>query len=520
MLSFASFCFLALPFVQQLVGKESPFVANVRLLNMLLKDYNNSTRPVLNVRDNVTVTIGISLYQIENMDDKNQMLTWSLWIRQVWLDRRLSWRPANFSSLKKINIPVKSVWRPDIKVYNEVNAGLTSGLDQFKTRVVVHNNGRVQWMGPINLRTSCKMDMRMYPYDVQTCRLKVGSWMHHGSDLDVKPESYVMDISKSASNLLWKVVGSRVERNVQFYPCCLEPFPDVTYIVKLERRSKSYGLYFIFPALLLSALTMLAFVTTGERIGLVLTSLVSLFFFLKMVLERTPPSDSIPILSIYYIVLSIEVMLVIYAVSVTLNVCYRRTNLNMNNCVGATVIGKLGGLWGLTDARNEVQLKIERLGAIVQKTENLLSRGNPNEQDASPSGTLENVHFWKDVDRKSCSIAAGKGLSATCAGIEMYVDVATEGLSENKNGLNERSRCKRCKKHGSMKCCKKYFYKLITLDKKLISFIGTINFIARSRDCLMSVNNYWLIASFILDKSLFIFFVSTFVIMTILIFLI
>lgn len=48
-----------------------------------------------------------------------------------------------------------------------VNAGLTSGLDQFKTRVVVHNNGRVQWMGPINLRTSCKMDMRMYPYDVQ-----------------------------------------------------------------------------------------------------------------------------------------------------------------------------------------------------------------------------------------------------------------------------------------------------------------------------------------------------------------
>lgn len=78
----------------------------------------------------------------------------------------------------------------------------------------------------------------------------------------------------------------------------------------------------------------------------------------------------------------IQVMLVIYAVSVTLNVCYRRTNLNMNNCVGAAVIGKLGELWGLTDARSEVQLKIERLGAIIQKTENLLSRGNPNEQDA------------------------------------------------------------------------------------------------------------------------------------------
>ena len=53
----------------------------------------------------------------------------------------------------------------------------------------------------------------------------------------------------------------------------------------------------------------MAFVTSTERIGLVLTCLVSMFFFLKMVAERTPTSDTTPLLSIYYVMLSFEVPL-------------------------------------------------------------------------------------------------------------------------------------------------------------------------------------------------------------------
>jgi hypothetical protein len=46
---------------------ESTFDAKVRLERMLLKDYTKEVRPVLDVRDNVTVTVGISLYLIRNM---------------------------------------------------------------------------------------------------------------------------------------------------------------------------------------------------------------------------------------------------------------------------------------------------------------------------------------------------------------------------------------------------------------------------------------------------------------------
>ncbi|CAB4014495.1 neuronal acetylcholine receptor subunit alpha-10-like, partial [Paramuricea clavata] len=345
---------------------ESTFDAKVRLERMLLKDYTKEVRPVLDVRDNVTVTVGISLYLIRNMDDKNQMLTTSLWIRQVWHDHRLTWTPSNFSSVKKINIPVNKVWIPDIKVYNEVNRGQYSGLDQFQTRVLVNHDGRIQWMGPSVMRTSCQVDIKMFPFDTQTCRIKLGSWTYDGFALDVKPESYTMDISKSPSSLEWKLVSTSVERKVQTYSCCPEPYPDVTYTLTIKRRQKSYVVNFIFPALFLTALTIMAFVTSAERIGLVLTCLVSMFFFLKMVAERTPPSDTVPLLSIYYVMLSFEVTLIFYAVCITLNAYHRQPALGgMSRCVRGLVMQKLGRIWGMDDIHNEIQEKLESLQDIA-----------------------------------------------------------------------------------------------------------------------------------------------------------
>ena len=58
-------------------------------------------------------------------------------------------------------------------------------------------------------------------------------------------------------------------------------------------------------------MTMVTFVSPasdfGERVSLVLTLLVSMFFFLKMVAEKTPTSDTIPLLSSYFVMLSFEV---------------------------------------------------------------------------------------------------------------------------------------------------------------------------------------------------------------------
>ena len=51
-------------------------------------------------------------------DERNQILTTYLWIRQVWTDAYLKWKKEDYDGLDTIRIPSSYVWRPDIVLYN------------------------------------------------------------------------------------------------------------------------------------------------------------------------------------------------------------------------------------------------------------------------------------------------------------------------------------------------------------------------------------------------------------------
>lgn len=51
-------------------------------------------------------------------DERNQILTTYLWVRQVWMDAYLTWKKEDYDGLDTIRIPSSYVWRPDIVLYN------------------------------------------------------------------------------------------------------------------------------------------------------------------------------------------------------------------------------------------------------------------------------------------------------------------------------------------------------------------------------------------------------------------
>lgn len=51
-------------------------------------------------------------------DERNQILTTYLWVRQVWMDAFLAWKKDDYDGLDTIRIPSSYVWRPDIVLYN------------------------------------------------------------------------------------------------------------------------------------------------------------------------------------------------------------------------------------------------------------------------------------------------------------------------------------------------------------------------------------------------------------------
>ena len=41
------------------------------------------------------------------------------------------------------------------------------GLDKFEMRVVLNSNGRNMWLAPHIFKSSCKIDVKYFPFDEQ-----------------------------------------------------------------------------------------------------------------------------------------------------------------------------------------------------------------------------------------------------------------------------------------------------------------------------------------------------------------
>lgn len=54
-----------------------------------------------------------------SQDERNQVLTSYLWVRQAWLDAHLTWDKDAYGGIDSIRIPSSYVWRPDIVLYNK-----------------------------------------------------------------------------------------------------------------------------------------------------------------------------------------------------------------------------------------------------------------------------------------------------------------------------------------------------------------------------------------------------------------
>ncbi|XP_029187146.2 neuronal acetylcholine receptor subunit alpha-7-like [Acropora millepora] len=312
-------------------------------------DYDPELRPVLNQSDQVTVTFGVSLHQIIVVDEKNQFITVSLWIRQTWFNSFLMWNPQDFQGMKQININANKVWMPDLYLYNNAAADKGGALDQFKTKIVLSSNGKNMWLGPILMTFSCKIDVNYFPFDEQICSMKFGSWTYDGYRLDVQMEKAEGDIKKYVSNGEWDLISLTAQRNELIYICCPEPYPDVTYTLHIRRRTKYYYINLIIPCVLITSLTLLSFFLppdSGERITLVITNLLAMTVFMLIVAEIMPAtSEVIPLISIYYTGIMFEVALSLVATCIVLRCYYSNPSVcEIPTWVRVVVLTWLAGL--------------------------------------------------------------------------------------------------------------------------------------------------------------------------------
>uniref|UniRef100_A0A8C6KKF9 Neuronal acetylcholine receptor subunit alpha-7 n=1 Tax=Nothobranchius furzeri TaxID=105023 RepID=A0A8C6KKF9_NOTFU len=270
-----------------------------KLYRDLMVNYNRLERPVQNDSAPIVVELGLTLLQIIDVDEKNQVLITNAWLQLGWTDIYLSWNPENYPGVQNLRFPSNLIWVPDILLYNSADERFDA---TFHTNVLVNASGSCQYLPPGILKSTCYIDVRWFPFDVQKCDLKFGSWTHNGWLLDL--QMMEVDISTYIPNGEWDLVGVPGKRNELYYECCKEPYPDVTFTVTMRRRTLYYGLNLLVPCVLISGLALLVFLLpadSGEKISLGITVLLSLTVFMLLVAEIMPAtSDSVPLIAQYF----------------------------------------------------------------------------------------------------------------------------------------------------------------------------------------------------------------------------
>jgi len=125
---------------------------------------------------------------------------------------------------------------------------------------IINYNGTVTWMPPAIYMSTCPIDITNFPFDIQRCHMKFGSWTYDGTKLDINfINENEVDMGDYIESNEWKIVGWPAKKNVVYYSGLDTPYPDLTFYIELQRIAMFYKYILVLPCVLLSFLTLVIF---------------------------------------------------------------------------------------------------------------------------------------------------------------------------------------------------------------------------------------------------------------------
>ena len=255
-----------------------------------------------------------------NFDPTTQVVKMMIWISAAWYDSRLTWNQTQ-NGVEFLTVESEMVWTPDLTLYNSADQEQNKLEQGFQVRLRIFPDGKVKWTPLLVYDSSCPMRMAYFPFDIQLCYLKWGSWVHTKSSLDLVLLKNVTDTSYMISNNIYDMIGSRQILNELVYTTNVkqETFQDVKLFFFLRRNFNGYMINIVLQCVLLCFLSFLSFIIpvgSGERLSLSLSVIVAISVYQLITTDSMPPgTDNIPLLGWYITGL---IFLVYFSVIITM----------------------------------------------------------------------------------------------------------------------------------------------------------------------------------------------------------
>eukprot|EP00057_Strongylocentrotus_purpuratus_P021143 XP_011675617.1 PREDICTED: neuronal acetylcholine receptor subunit alpha-7-like [Strongylocentrotus purpuratus] len=294
------------------------FSAEKNLTERLLSNYGPiSARPLRNSSAPIIVYFRALLKELISFDETNQVITLVVYVRLMWVDEYLQWDPAEYD--RTIMIIPKDIWLPELTLDENVDRDFISFPDTYITATP---DGTVNWFFPAVITTTCKVDVRFFPFDIQECTLTFLPWSMDESMMILRfPDGVDASQNIYERNGIWHP-SSFTAYNVSLsYLCCPYPWSHVIYTIRLQRESKFFRETIILPAVFLTVL--MATVSwlhpaSGEKMTLAVSNLLALILFQQLVADSMPPigDNTSIIVTFFFIMIALGCASVISSVTV------------------------------------------------------------------------------------------------------------------------------------------------------------------------------------------------------------
>ncbi|VDI11173.1 Hypothetical predicted protein [Mytilus galloprovincialis] len=275
-----------------ILGSDCKFVSSYSVTDAenihtaILTSYNKHVLP----EEPVIVQAEYNLLTINSLEMKTQTLTTSGWFTVVWNDSRLAWTKSSYGNIEHIYASQKIIWHPELIVENSV-IGLTNlGQDDIQLRI--QYDGEVRWEPPAVLSTSCDMDVTFFPYDIQTCEVELASWGFPSTAVNLSFLKTHVNLNNYRTNGEWDLLSTD-----QHHGAIIEDdltYSELLFSLHVQRLPGYYLMSVIFPVIVTAVLTSVTFmlpVESGEKVGYILTVLLALAVLLTLFSDSLPTTS-------------------------------------------------------------------------------------------------------------------------------------------------------------------------------------------------------------------------------------
>uniref|UniRef100_A0A1B0AUT5 Neurotransmitter-gated ion-channel ligand-binding domain-containing protein n=1 Tax=Glossina palpalis gambiensis TaxID=67801 RepID=A0A1B0AUT5_9MUSC len=287
-----------------------------RLRMQLFTNYDKNAYPLISsgIRTNVSMGLSIIYTDIDEFDGKVMLHGW---LHLRWQDEDRTWTPELFDNITTIHISPNEVWKPEITLFN--SAG--NEADYIgETQIVLTFEGKFIWVPPVLYTAYCNLNLKLWPYDVQICELKIGSWTWTQIDSSFVHFKETLDYKDIVESSEWEIIDARIAYHMSNF------YNYIEYTFQLERRSSMYTAVIFTPASCIVLLTLSSFwlpVQMGEKILLNGVMIVIVAGFLMYFAQLLPIlAENTPLVVLFY---SASLLLLSFSTIIAVIVLYLST---------------------------------------------------------------------------------------------------------------------------------------------------------------------------------------------------